>query len=82
MKIKIISWNVRGLGSAEKKKALKSLIISEAVDLVLIQESKLKNESVKELVERRFKGFNFHSVEAEGSSGGLVVMWKTTLFSV
>lgn len=41
MKIGIISWNVRGLGSADKRRMVRELCNSYRVDVVMLQESKL-----------------------------------------
>lgn len=39
--MKMISWNVRGLGSREKRAAVKDVIRKFRAKIVLIQESKL-----------------------------------------
>ena len=38
--MRILSWNVRGLGKAEKRRMVRNLIFSQKVDLILIQETK------------------------------------------
>ena len=39
--MKIISWNIRGLGRSEKKRAVRRLCLKEKLSMALIQESKL-----------------------------------------
>lgn len=39
--MKIMSWNVRGLGSRKKRAAVKDVTRKFRADIVLIQESKL-----------------------------------------
>lgn len=39
--MKLIAWNVRGLGSRPKRAIVKDLISRENPDLVILQESKL-----------------------------------------
>ena len=48
--MKIISWNVRGLGSRNKRRMVKDFLRSENPDIVMIQETK------KENCDRRFVG--------------------------
>ena len=36
MKVKILSWNVRGANDSEKKKVIKALIRSQKADLVCL----------------------------------------------
>ncbi|RVX09479.1 Transposon TX1 uncharacterized 149 kDa protein [Vitis vinifera] len=48
--MKIISWNVRGLGSRNKRRMVKDFLRSENPDVVMIQETK------KENCDRRFVG--------------------------
>lgn len=46
MKPKILSWNVRGANDNDKRKLIKSLIKSQRVDLVYLQETKIYEMSV------------------------------------
>lgn len=39
--MKVLSWNVRGLGDKGKRVAVKEVIHNSEADIVLIQESKL-----------------------------------------
>eukprot|EP00253_Pinus_taeda_P018092 PITA_18092 len=41
--MKIVSWNCRGMGSRIKEEAIRSLIRTEAPDILLIQETKLED---------------------------------------
>ena len=42
MKIRILSWNVREANDSDKRKVLKSVIKSYKVDVVFLQETKIK----------------------------------------
>ena len=42
MRIKILSWNVKGANSDEKRKLIKAFLKGYKADLVCIQETKLK----------------------------------------
>ena len=71
----IISWNVRGLGRPEKRRAVRNLMHSYKPFLMFIQESKLSyfdSRVVKSLGGSRLtKGIG---VEAEDSAGGLITL--------
>ena len=51
MKIIILSWNVRGANDRDKRKIIKSVIKSQIVDVVCLQETKI-NEMATGLVRR------------------------------
>lgn len=40
--MKIVSWNVRGLGSRRKRILIKDLLVKECLDIVSFQETKLE----------------------------------------
>ena len=44
MKVKLVSWNVRGPNSGDKRRFVKSLISNWKADIVCLQESKLEGE--------------------------------------
>lgn len=47
MKLRILSWNVRGVNDNDKRMVIKALIKSQIVDLVCLQETKIKEMSSK-----------------------------------
>ena len=46
MKLRILSWNVRGVNDSNKRMVLKSFIKAQEVDLVCIQETKIHDMSL------------------------------------
>ena len=67
--MKILSLNVRGLGRREEKCKVKKLVCNQEVDMLLIQESKLKE--LKFNVLQSIWGNSDHDsvhVDAEGSA--------------
>lgn len=48
--IKIISWNVQGLGSRKKRRVVKDFLHHETLDIVMLQETK------GEICDKRFAG--------------------------
>ncbi|RVW87760.1 Transposon TX1 uncharacterized 149 kDa protein [Vitis vinifera] len=76
MKLKILSWNVRGANDRSKRKVIKALIRSQKVDLVCLQETKIQEMSqgvIHSLGVGRFLGWG--AVDARGAAGGVVVFW-------
>ena len=76
MKIKILSWNVRGVNDSDKRKVIKNLIRTNRVDLVYLQETKVQEmnvDMVRNLGVGRF--LNWIALNAEGSAGGILLFW-------
>lgn len=75
--IKILSWNVRGLGNRDCKRMLKEIVQRSKADLVLVQESKL--ESVNHSIISKISSFPriswvfLHSI---GTAGGIIICWN------
>ena len=45
MKIRLLSWNVRGVNNCDKRKVIKALIKKNRADLVCLQETKIQEMS-------------------------------------
>lgn len=74
--MKIVSWNVRGLGGREKRKAVKELLIREKPDIVILQET--KKEKVDKRLITSVWGVRFKEwvvLPSIGKSGGIIVIW-------
>ena len=79
MKVKIISWNVRGVNGPEKRKVIKNFLRGYRVDIVCLQETKVQEMSV-ELVRSLGVGrrLNWKALNAEGSAGGILLFWDNS----
>ncbi|WCJ39481.1 hypothetical protein M5689_020468 [Euphorbia peplus] len=73
--MKILSWNVQGLGNPGTVQTLARLLSQHCPDLVFIMESRLNHHSINE-VKRRFHDYNTYFVPAVGRSGGLTLLWN------
>ena len=62
MKIRILLWNVKGANDKDKRRIIKSVIKSQRVDVVCVQETKIK-EMTTGLV-RSFGGGKKYRVES------------------
>ena len=83
MKIKILSWNVRGANAPHKRKVIKNFLRIYRADLVCLQETKVQEMTV-ELVRSLGAGrcLNWKVLNAEGSAGGILVLWDNTRISL
>ena len=81
MKLRLLSWNVRGANNSSKRKVIKVVIRSQRVDLFYLQETKIQAMSkglVRSLGTSRF--LDWGTLDAHGSVGGLLICWdKRTL---
>ncbi|KAK2372032.1 DNA-(apurinic or apyrimidinic site) endonuclease [Trifolium repens] len=81
--MKLISYNIRGLGGKAKKSDIRKIILQNSPDLVCIQETKA------EKLDRRTctslwgsYEFDFVFKEADGRSGGLLTIWGLKSFKL
>ena len=73
MKIRMLSWNVRGANDRDKRKVIKALIKKNKVDLVCLQETKIQEMSrglVHNLGVGRF--LEWGTMNSRGAVGGIV----------
>ncbi|RVX10222.1 LINE-1 reverse transcriptase-like [Vitis vinifera] len=81
MKLRLLSWNVRGANDSSKRKVIKAMIRSQRVDLFCLQETKIQPMAegvVRSLGTGRF--LEWGALDAHGSAGGVLICWdKRTL---
>jgi len=81
--MRLAVWNIRGIGSEEKKIIVKKLIKEENIDLVGLVETKHSDISIWNI--RKIWGDQkvdgVHSPAMSGS-GGLLVSWNEDIFKV
>ena len=78
MLLKILSWNVRGLNSGDKRVAIKSFLRGTRAHVVCLQETKMEelgSEIVREVWGGRF--VDWVALPARGSAGGILVCWDS-----
>jgi exonuclease III len=81
--MKIISFNIRGLGAAEKKKEVRRLVSERKPSVLCIQESKL--EVVDDFLCRSLWGSDpmaFSFKPSVGASGGIITVWDPSVVDV
>ena len=83
MKLRILSWNVRGANDREKRKLIKEVIKSQKVDLVRLQETKIQEMSnglVKSL--RVGRCLEWGVLNSRGAAGGVLVFWDNRILQL
>ncbi|PNY16121.1 hypothetical protein L195_g012831, partial [Trifolium pratense] len=76
--MKILSWNCRGLSTPSAIPNLRNIAQSHQPDILFLSETLSKNHTMERLrVNLKFN--SCLSVEVEGRSGGLSVMWRDTI---
>ncbi|XP_028083295.1 uncharacterized protein LOC114284558 [Camellia sinensis] len=78
-----MSWNVRGLGRADKRRRVRQVMQDRNVDVLLLQET--KKSSTEEMFVRSFwpwERMEFMAVDSEASAGGLLSIWNPEVFQL
>lgn len=81
--MKIVSYNVRGLGSVPKRRVLRELVSKEQIDLLCVQETKLEELDVQ-LCSQVWgdTDFDWQATPAVNRGGGLLCIWKRGTFKL
>lgn len=72
----ITSWNIRGLNSRGKQRYLNDRLKKEKPIVVIIQETKISTEKMREILNRNKNRYEMMGQDAIGSVGGLVIIWN------
>ena len=83
MKIKFLSWNVRGANDAAKRKVIKAFIKMQRVDVVCQQDTKFKevySGLIRNLGVGRF--LDWAALRAEGALGGIIIFWDSRVLKL
>lgn len=78
----ILCWNVRGVNSADKCRAVRQAVDDSSCSVFCLQETKKESFDtayVKKLAPKRFDSFSFSP--SVGASGGILVCWVGAIFA-
>jgi exonuclease III len=79
---KVLCWNVQGINSEEKWNPIRDTIIDAGYDIFCFQETKRKNFDMQFIKKFSPSGFDtFEFLPSIGASGGLLIGWKSSVFS-
>lgn len=81
LSMKILSWNVRGLGGVEKCKQIKAYIRNCDPDVIIIQETKkvVCSRLLRSIASARLNDWSF--ILSVGASGGIRIAWDSLVLS-
>jgi len=77
--MRLLSWNVRGLGGAEKRKEVKELVRAKQPFVLCLQET--KRQLIDDVLCASIWGsssFTYSFCPSVGASGGLLTVWDTS----
>ncbi|KAK9002977.1 hypothetical protein V6N11_060551 [Hibiscus sabdariffa] len=81
--MRVLSWNVRGLGAAPKQKVVREIFRKHKCTFLLLQETKLESISDTFMSKLWFDDqFRFAFAPAVGKSGGIMVIWNSVRFAM
>jgi exonuclease III len=78
----ILCWNLRGINSNQKWLALNDKIAKTACSIICLQETKREHfdhSYLRKFCPKRFDKFAFHP--SVGASGGIIVIWNSSVVS-
>ncbi|CAN4125589.1 unnamed protein product [Withania somnifera] len=77
MKIKLDTWNVRGLNNIDKRRLVKNSLLVWGADIICLQETKLEGD-VEDIVKQIWGGrwTSYACLEASGTRGQNVMIWN------
>ncbi|RVW99754.1 hypothetical protein CK203_029301 [Vitis vinifera] len=83
MKIRILSWNVRWANNRDKRKIIKSVIKSQRVDVVCLQETKIKEMTIGFVRSLRVgRHLDWSVVNLMDAAGDIMVFWDNRVFEL
>ena len=83
MRIRILSWNIRGANDRDKRKVIKALIKSQKVDLAWVQETKIQEMSFRLVHNLRVGIFlEWRAINSRDVAGGIMVFWDNRLLQL
>ena len=74
--LKTVSWNYRGLGGFSKVEAIKDIIKSEKLDILLLQERKIPDVEAMALSCRFWKNNKGKAISSKSASGGIASIFS------
>ncbi|XP_028099816.1 uncharacterized protein LOC114299300 [Camellia sinensis] len=80
MKLKVLSWNVRGLYEKDKRLAVRSLLRNVRADVICLQETKMEvlgGDVVREIWGGRFVEWSY--LPTVGTAGGVLLCWDNSV---
>ena len=83
MRVKIMSWNVRGVNDPDRRKIIRNVIRHHRANLVCLQETKVQKMTT--VVARSLgvgRNCDWRALEAEGTAGGILLFWDKKIMEL
>ncbi|KAK8676816.1 hypothetical protein V6N13_142378 [Hibiscus sabdariffa] len=77
--MRLLSWNIRGLGSTPKKRAIQRLLQQHRCEMVVLLETKLEVISDR-MVVWYTDNYEYVFAPAKERAGGILIVWDLTRF--
>jgi exonuclease III len=77
-----LTWNVCGLNSRARRNVVCELVTSEHPSIVCLQETKLDVIPPYDLIQIVGPGFDYFYLPTEGTCGGIMLAWRSTIWLV
>jgi exonuclease III len=77
----VLCWNIQGINTTGKWDAVREKIEESSCSVICLQETKREHfdtSYIKKFAPRRFDKFDY--IPSLGASGGLLVIWNSTIF--
>jgi len=74
--MKLVSWNIRGSNSPQKRRILKRKIAKEKSTVMMLQEIKCSKEKLKIMGSKIWRGSDVIALDVDRSAGGLAILWN------
>lgn len=72
----ITTWNIRGLNNKEKQRYLKERLKKYKPNIMLIQETKIREHKLKEVISNFKPHYEIIGQDVVGSVGGVAILWN------
>ena len=75
-----VSWNCRGFGNSTKSEAVNDLIRMASPNVLMLQETKIDEESLLSISSKSWKLNVGKAVSSRGTAGGIATLWNISDF--
>jgi exonuclease III len=75
-KMKVITWNIRGLNNPRKQRILKNKLKVEKPDICFIQETKCTSEKMVQISKANWNIYNVLNIDSQNVVGGILTLWN------
>ena len=83
MRVKIMSWNVRGANDLDRRKIIRNVIRIHRANLVCFQDTKIQKMTT--VVARSLgvgRNYDWRALDAEGTAGGILLFWDKKIMEL